>query len=135
MFGFHLINLQTGELKFIENPYQMFHTIEYTEAPKKIDFEKYRDTYVKVICRKKGSVTKFQNFIKKLLSCNPIDVIIIENENTFEIEDIEDFEEENTAEICKSTLHKYVAENSITNGVKIEKKILKLLDKAEREVV
>jgi DNA repair exonuclease SbcCD nuclease subunit len=133
--GFHLINLQTGELKFIENPYQMFHTIEYTEAPKKIDFEKYRDTYVKVICRKKGSVTKFQNFIKKLLSCNPIDVIIIENENTFEIEDIEDFEEENTAEICKSTLHKYVAENSIINGVKIEKKILKLLDKAEREVV
>ena len=131
--GFHLLNLKTSKLKFIENPYQMFHTIEYTEAPKKINFDEYKNSYVKVICRKKGSVTKFENFVKKLLASNPIDVVIIENENVFEIDEMEDFEEENTAEICRSSSRKYIDENSISNGAKIENKILSLLNKAERE--
>lgn len=134
--GFHLLNFKTGELKFIANPYNMFHTIKYDENFKKIDYEQYRDSYVKVICNKKGSQLKFETFMKKLLQHNPIDVITIENENVFEYDDINDeFEEENTIEICKNTVRKYVEENDISFGIKLENKLLNLFHKAEKEEI
>jgi hypothetical protein len=134
--GFHMLNFETGELKFIENPYQMFHTIKYDNKFDKIDFEKYRDTYVKVICNKKGSQLKFETFMKRLHQHNPADVIIIEQENIFNNEDLDDsFEEENTKEICQNTVRKYIEENSISFGNRLEDKLLNLLRKAEEEEV
>ena len=134
--GFHILNFKTGELKFIENPYKMFHTIKYDNQFNKINFEEYQDTYVKVICSKKGSQLKFETFMKKLLQQNPIDVITIEQENIFNIDDMEDsFEEENTKEICQNTVKKYIEENSIPLGDRLESKLLNLLRKAEEETV
>lgn len=123
-------------MKFIKNPYNMFHTIKYEDKPKSIDFTQYTNTYVKVFYQKKGSSLKFESFMKKLLQQNPIDVIIIENENVFEHDDLNDnFEEENTVEICRNTVRKYIDENQITFGDKLEKKLLKLLHTAEQEEV
>ncbi len=134
--GFHMLNFKTGELRFIENPYNMFHTINYNDKTVLSETEQYKDSYVKVINKKKGSSTRFETFIKNLLKSNPIDVIIIENENIFEsIHEDENFEEENTTELCRSTVRKFVEENEISNGIKIEDKLLNLLHKAESEEV
>ena len=45
------------------------------------------------------------------------------------------FEEENTKEICQNTVKKYIEENSIPLGDRLESKLLNLLRKAEEETV
>lgn len=135
--GFHLLNLETGELKFIKNPYSMFNTIQYTDGLIKKDFSMYTDTYVKVYIKEKNSASKFEKFIKNLSNVNPIDITIIEEDRTFNTEEDEDttMNEENTYEICKSSVRKYVQENNLDSGDKIEEKLFNLLHFVEKEDV
>lgn len=140
--GFHLLNLKTGELKFIQNPHIIFHKLQYDESAEtrktfnKENLKKYKDCYVKVIVKEKKNVSNFEKSINNLMSNDPADVIVLENELSFDVEDhlgTMKIEEENTSDICKQSVQKYVKENQIDNGDELETKLLNLLNKAEME--
>jgi len=134
--GFHMLDLETSELVFIENPYTMFQRIEYSDRVIKLDKEHFKNTYVKVIVREKSSASKFEKFIKQLSDASPLDITIVEDDKSYDAEGEDfDIEEENIYDLCKNAVKKYTVENNITYGDKIELKVMQLLKEAELENV
>ena len=83
--GFHLFDLSTRQLEFIENPNVMFHRITYDDKENTIteitskDLTKYTNTYVKVVVINKTNPYLFDKFMTNLYDVNPIDVTIAED--------------------------------------------------------
>lgn len=91
--GFTVLDTETLETTFIENPYTLFNKIEYTDD--KIDVDLYKNTFVKVITTGKTD-KKFDKFMEKLNSVNPSNVNVIEEspeellESDVDVSEIED---------------------------------------------
>ena len=65
--GFHIYDMETGELEFIPNPNSMFHKIYYNEKKAKlINHTKYANTYVKLIVEGKSTPRKLTTLVDKL---------------------------------------------------------------------
>jgi DNA repair exonuclease SbcCD nuclease subunit len=83
--GFHLFDLNTRHLEFIENPNVMFHRITYDDKENTIteitskDLTKYTGTYVKVVVLNKTNPYLFDKFMANLYNVNPIDITIVED--------------------------------------------------------
>jgi DNA repair exonuclease SbcCD nuclease subunit len=83
--GFHLFDLDTLNLEFIENPNVMFHRITYDDKENSIteitskDLSKYTGTYVKVVVVNKTNPYLFDKFMSNLYDVNPVDVTIAED--------------------------------------------------------
>ena len=83
--GFHLFDLGTRHLEFIENPNVMFHRITYDDKEESIteinnkELSKFAGTYVKVVVLNKTNPYLFDKFMTKLYDVNPIDVTIAED--------------------------------------------------------
>ena len=83
--GFHLFDLSTRHLEFIENPNVMFHRITYDDKENTIteitskDLTKYTGTYVKVVVLNKTNPYLFDKFMANLYNVNPIDITIVED--------------------------------------------------------
>lgn len=113
---FMILDLDTGDVEWVENPYTLFNRIVYDESDKRtftIDFNQYKNTYIKVVVENKLKQKLFESFIDKLQQVDPIDMqvidktVIIENPTiTLDIDQIED---------TLSILTKYV--NNITMQV------------------
>jgi DNA repair exonuclease SbcCD nuclease subunit len=109
--GFHLFDIETKELEFIENPNRMFHRIVYDDKVESLqsisnkDLSPYKGTYVKVVVVNKTNPYMFDVFINNLYKENPIDISIAED-----FVDIEDLEEDvvNETEDTTTILNKYV---------------------------
>lgn len=76
--GFHTFDFETRDLKFIANPYKMFHKIVYNEDLK-AEWLDYSGVYVKVVVEKKINIKKFEKFMEKLYSMNPVNINVVEN--------------------------------------------------------
>lgn len=118
--GFHLFDLDTHQLEFIENPNKMFHRISYDDKEQTIkeidnmDLKPYTNTYVKVVVINKTNPYLFDKFMNNLYNVNPADITIAEDFT--ELEDGEDVVDE--AEDTLTILNKYVdgiTEESIDN--------------------
>ena len=83
--GFHIFDLHTRNLEFIENPNVMFHRITYDDKENTIteinnkDLSRYTGTYVKVVVVNKTNPYLFDKFMANLYNVNPIDVTIAED--------------------------------------------------------
>ena len=83
--GFHLFDLDSRKLEFIENPNVMFHRITYDDKENTIteingkDLSKYASTYVKVVVLNKTNPYLFDKFMNNLYAVNPLDVTIAED--------------------------------------------------------
>jgi DNA repair exonuclease SbcCD nuclease subunit len=83
--GFHIFDTETRELKFIENPYKMFHKIVYDDDKETVDtidgkeYAEYKDRYVKVIVKNKNSTMLFDRFISNFYDAEPADLSIVED--------------------------------------------------------
>jgi len=118
--GFHLFDLDTHQLEFIENPNKMFHRIIYDDKEQSIkeidgkDLKPYTNTYVKVVVINKNNPYLFDKFMNNLYNVNPADITIAEDFT--ELEDgVEVIDE---AEDTLTILNKYVdgiTEESIDN--------------------
>jgi hypothetical protein len=118
--GFHLFDLDTEALVFIENPNKMFHRIIYDDKEQSIkeidgkDLKPYTNTYVKVVVINKNNPYLFDKFMNNLYNVNPADITIAEDFT--ELED--DNEVIDEAEDTITILNKYVdgiTEESIDN--------------------
>jgi len=86
--GFHILDSESLEFEFIQNPYNMFHKIYYDDSKEmeKIDYDKLERTCVKVIVVRKTDFTKFDKIIDNLYNCNLVELKIIEDFSEFEDE-------------------------------------------------
>lgn len=87
--GFAVFDFDTGKIEYVNNPYPMFHKIEFSGDIKKIDFEQYRSKIVTVYIKDNPSQLKITNFLEKLQAVNPVDVQVAEEEFGLILEDNE----------------------------------------------
>lgn len=111
--GFHILDLETRDLTFVENPYKMFHKLHYDDAAmssaeefNSLDFSQYANTYVKVIVRTKNNPYWFDLFIDKLEKAGVADIQVVDDHLHLDLEDDDDII--NEAEDTITILKKYV---------------------------
>lgn len=109
--GFHIFDVDTHELQFIQNPNRMFHRVTYDDKVDeiqtilKMDLEYLKNTYVKVVVINKTNPYLFDTFVNNLYQVGPIDITIAEDFT--ELEDIQD-DDVDQAEDTTTILNKYV---------------------------
>ena len=102
--GFHIFDMKTNELEFIENTNNMFNKLYYNEKEKKlINHHKFGGTYVKIIVEEKSTPARLSQLVDNLYSAGVHDVKIIEKMDLGI-----DVEEEIEAEDTLTTLTNYV---------------------------
>jgi len=124
--GFHLFDLKTKSLDFIENPNRMFHRIVYDDKVESLqsitqkDLSIYGGKYVKVVVVNKTNPYMFDVFINNLYKVNPVDIAIAED-----FTELEETEEDivNETEDTTTILNKYV-DNLTTDLNKDKLKVL-----------
>lgn len=80
--GFHVLDIKTLEMEFIENPYTLYESIQYDDrVTMPIDFTKFAEKYVKVIVINKTDYYAFDQFINQMNNAGAYDIKIIENFN------------------------------------------------------
>ena len=85
--GFHIFDLETRELQFVQNPYTMFVRVEYDDKDKEpidLDALDLSESYIKVVVINKTDYYKFDQFINKLYTKNAHDIKIVEDMSEFE---------------------------------------------------
>ena len=85
--GFHLFDLETRGLEFVQNPYTMFVRLEYNDKeqePIDLDALDLKQTYLKLIVVNKTDYYKFDKFISKLYNKGCYEIKIVENLSEFE---------------------------------------------------
>ena len=109
--GFHILDLETQELEFIQNPNKMFKKLIYDDKANDIktitsmDLEHLKTSYVKVVVVNKTNPYLFDTLINRLYQIGPIDITIAEDFT--EQEDIQD-DDVDQAEDTTTILNKYV---------------------------
>lgn len=110
--GFHLFDLDSYDLEFIQNPNIMFHRIVYDDKIENIkeilnkDLNKYTNTYVKVVVINKTNPYLFDQFMNKLYGINPLDITIVED--ALDLTDDENDDRIDEAEDTVTIINKYV---------------------------
>jgi len=102
--GFHIYDLETGELEFIPNPTPMFHKIFYNESKRQLfNPTKFKNSYIKIVVEDKSTPKKLSSFVDKLYQVGIHDIKIIE-QLSLDVDDDVEVEGEDTL----TTLTNYV---------------------------
>lgn len=133
--GFHILDTETRELTFIENPYKMFKKVWYNDTDttfltKEIDYSQYKNSILKVIVTNKNNLFWFDKFIENIENENPIEIQIVEDHLNLALEDDDDIV--NEAEDTLTIFRKHIDQLSINNDSKqrLEKVINNLYTEA-----
>ena len=134
--GFHVLDLESRVLEFVENPYRMFSKIFYDDTQKTIDdvlnvdFEAYKNTFVKVVVKNKLNAYWFDMFCDKLDKIGLLDMQIVEDHLNLNLEEDSDIvdEAESTLDIFKKHIG-YITSHNI-NKIKLERTIVDLYSRA-----
>ncbi len=123
--GFNLFDTDTYELTTIDNPYKMFHYVQYEDTPHQlINVEKYRNKIVKIVIKKKSDSKAFEKFLDKFYRANVHELKIVENfifNGYYDYEESESVENEDTISI----LNRYIDESEVSLDKSIIKNLIK----------
>lgn len=94
--GFYLLDIDTNEFEFIENPDQMFHTIEYDPECDlmKFPFGEYTQRNVTLVVNSVKSDNHFNLFIQKLDAVSPLEVNMVDNTTVQMLSDLDEMDKE-----------------------------------------
>lgn len=106
--GFHILDTETLELTFIENPYKMFHKIYYNDEEldhAKEDVSYLKNKIAKLVVVKKNNLTTFDYYLDKLYDADVMDLGILEDmsdilEGEISEEDSKDAEKDTVDILC-----------------------------------
>jgi DNA repair exonuclease SbcCD nuclease subunit len=121
--GFHIFDTATREMEFIQNPYRMFHKLNYDDGAqdfefwKAYDFSKLKETYVKVIVINKQNPYLFDNVIDNLYKAGVSDISIVEDFTDTSFDTDQDIIDQ--AEDTMTILSKYI--DNLTLNVNSDK--------------
>lgn len=110
--GFHILDAQTRNLEFVQNPYHLFHKITYDDTDMTIEdvanlqTEILKDTYVKVIVQNRTNPYIYDLFLARLNDSGAADVKAIEDTLNLESAGVEDILDE--SKDTKDILHDYI---------------------------
>ncbi|MGZ4849795.1 MAG: metallophosphoesterase [Candidatus Bathyarchaeia archaeon] len=134
--GFHILDTQTKEVTFVENPYTMFEKVWYDDRDKTVDdileqdFSRFNNKMVKVVVTAKSNPYWFDKFIDEIEKQSVIDMQVVEDHRNLDLQNDETIidEAQSTIEIFRS----YIESASIpgTNKLKLEKTIEELYAEA-----
>jgi DNA repair exonuclease SbcCD nuclease subunit len=78
--GFHILDTDTLELEFIENPFEMFYKFIYDDRTEeavaeiqKLDVSQFTDKYVRLVATHKENSVLYEQLIDKINNANPAD--------------------------------------------------------------
>lgn len=78
--GFHVFDFKNRTLEFIENTKKLFYTLDYDEDTKdKINFNDYKDCYVKVFVKNKTKAILFEKYVDKLYEAGVAELVVAED--------------------------------------------------------
>ena len=124
--GFHLFDLDSRTLEFVNNPNKIFHRIQYDDKTTDIktissmDLTPYKNSYVKVVVVNKTNPYVFDMFMNRLFEVGTLDISVAEDFT--ELEDVSD-DDIDQAEDTVTILNKYV-DNLTTDLDKDKLKVL-----------
>jgi len=75
--GFTIFDTETLEITKIDNPYQMFKVIQYTDDVS-VDLSEYENCIVKLIVKERKDQVKYEKFLNSLVEANVQDLKVIE---------------------------------------------------------
>jgi hypothetical protein len=86
--GFSILDLDTLELEFIQNPYTMFETVPYNDeaggTPYQMnDYSTLKGKFVKILVEKRTDPYSFDVMLDRIHAAEPADVVINEDPTTF----------------------------------------------------
>lgn len=120
--GITIFDTETYEMEFIENPYNMFERIYYSDIDyKSFDYSSIEGKNIKIVIRKKSNQTDYDRFIHELLKRDIVDLKIVENV------DVNDNFVNISDEVCEDTLsilNKYIEESDFKLDKNIVSQIL-----------
>ncbi len=79
--GFHILDTDTRELEFVENPYKMFHTLRYNDEDGPIEERKYpefKGSYIKLFVEAKKHPYAFDRFMDRLYESGVAKITVVE---------------------------------------------------------
>ena len=107
--GFNILDTETGEIEFVENPYTIFEKIYYKDTPAAtFKAHLYKDKIVKLFVQSRTSQLQYDKFLDKLLKAGIIDLKVVENT---EINDLEVDLDGEKIEDTLTLLNKYIEES------------------------
>ena len=129
--GFVLLDTETLEFEYIENPHTLFSVIHYDDTNyKRFNAKQYEGKIVKIIVRKNTDRKMFDKFIDKLMKTNILDLKIVEN---FNVQESGEFSVEDIEENTLSILNRYVDEADYEDSSIEKDGIKKLISEIYRE--
>lgn len=133
--GFHLFNPASRELTFVQNPFRLFHKIEYDDSDLTIedinalDTSMLAGTYIKVLIKSKNNPYLFDLFLDKITLAGAVDVKTIDD--SLSLEGFSDDDTINEAEDTITLLTKYVDSMEIrSDRAKINNMLITLYQEA-----
>jgi hypothetical protein len=77
--GFHVFDFKDRTLEFVKNTDSLFYTLDYNEDSKeKLNFEDYKDKYVKIFIKNKTKQPLFEKYIDKFYEVGVAELSIAE---------------------------------------------------------
>ena len=102
--GFHVLDTETRELEFVENPDRMFYSFVYDDSDKETLktlkeqlTEKLTNKYVKIVVENKTKSSLFESFIDALYELDVADLSVIEDFSA-------DLEDQEKVDLAQDTL-------------------------------
>jgi len=78
--GFHLFDFKDRTLEFVQNRERLFYTLDYYEDSKdKIDFEEYKNKYVKIFIKNKTKQPLFEKYLDKFYEVGVAELAVAED--------------------------------------------------------
>lgn len=124
--GFHILDTDTREVEFIENPYRMFHAVTYNDKDGPVDIEKYdceylENAYVKLYVEHKEHPYSFDRFMDKLYDCGVAKITTVEELSH------SDWTKEEIVDLAQDTVTLINSEVDILEEVKDKEKMKRLI--------
>ena len=136
--GFHIFNMESGDLEFIENPNSLFYKFVYNDKDKPFNLlleeikqkPSLKGSFVKVIITNKSNDYLFDSFIDRLNSAGVGDVQIVDDHRNMDLESDEIIIEQ--AEDTLTILNKYIENmHADVDTQELESLLKELYDEAE----
>lgn len=78
--GFHIFDFKDRTLEFVQNRERLFYTLDYYEDSKdKIDFEEYKNKYVKIFIKNKTKQPLFEKYLDKFYEVGVAELAVAED--------------------------------------------------------
>lgn len=110
--GFHVFDTETRELERFDNPFQIFHKIDYDDADMTVDdvanldLSNIHNAFIKVIVKNRTNPYIHDMFLNRLANEGAADVKSIEDSLNLESEGVEEILDE--TKDTKDILHSYI---------------------------